>query len=101
MFLTSQLVFTIFMLAAEKHKATFIAPVGIGLSLFIAQLAGQSPTLCPSGNGHADTRIFDRRVLYWWFGESCTDVGALCRLTFILPLPLGKLTVITVIYVPG
>ncbi|KAI4156625.1 MAG: hypothetical protein LQ340_000128 [Diploschistes diacapsis] len=29
MFLTVQLVFTIFMLAAEKHKATFIAPVGI------------------------------------------------------------------------
>jgi len=40
MFLTAQLVFTIFMLAAEKHKGTFIAPVGIGLSLFIAELAG-------------------------------------------------------------
>ncbi|KAL8925866.1 MAG: hypothetical protein Q9172_002070 [Xanthocarpia lactea] len=38
MFLSAQLVFTIFMLAAEKHKATFIAPVGIGLSLFIAEL---------------------------------------------------------------
>lgn len=41
MFLTAQLVFTIFMLAAEKHKATFIAPVGIGLSLFIAELSGK------------------------------------------------------------
>ncbi len=40
MFLTTQLVFTIFMLAAEKHKATFIAPIGIGLSLFIAELSG-------------------------------------------------------------
>lgn len=40
MLLTAQLVFTIFMLAAEKHKATFIAPVGIGLSLFIAELTG-------------------------------------------------------------
>jgi len=28
------------MLAAEKHRATFIAPVGIGLSLFIAELFG-------------------------------------------------------------
>jgi len=28
MILTAQLVFTIFMLAAEKHKSTFIAPVG-------------------------------------------------------------------------
>ena len=41
-FLTAQLVFTIFMLAAEKHKATFLAPVGIGLSLFIAHLTGLS-----------------------------------------------------------
>ncbi|KAI4258222.1 MAG: hypothetical protein L6R42_005217 [Xanthoria sp. 1 TBL-2021] len=41
MFLTAQLVFTIFMLAAEKHKGTFIAPVGIGLSLFVAELTGE------------------------------------------------------------
>ena len=38
--LTAQLVFTIFMLAAEKHQGNFIAPVGIGLSLFIAELVG-------------------------------------------------------------
>ena len=40
MILTAELVFTIFMLAAEKHRATFIAPVGIGLSLFIIELVG-------------------------------------------------------------
>lgn len=40
MFLTAELVFTIFMLAAEKHRGTFIAPVGIGLALFIAELSG-------------------------------------------------------------
>jgi Major intrinsic protein len=40
MFLTAQLVFTILMLAAEKHKSTFLAPIGIGLSLFIAELGG-------------------------------------------------------------
>ena len=40
--LTAQLVFTIFMLAAEKHEGNFIAPVGIGLSLFIAELVGAS-----------------------------------------------------------
>jgi aquaporin related protein len=28
------------MLAAEKHRGTFLAPVGIGLALFIAELAG-------------------------------------------------------------
>lgn len=41
MLLTAQLVFTIFMLAAEKHVGNFIAPVGIGLSLFIAELTGR------------------------------------------------------------
>lgn len=40
MFLTAQLVFCIFMLAAEKHRSTFIAPIGIGLALFVAELAG-------------------------------------------------------------
>jgi aquaporin rerated protein, other eukaryote len=39
-FLTAQLIFTIIMLAAEKHKSTFLAPIGIGLSLFIAELGG-------------------------------------------------------------
>lgn len=38
--LTAELVFTILMLAKEKHRATFVAPVGIGLSLFITQLVG-------------------------------------------------------------
>jgi aquaporin related protein len=32
--------FTILMLAAEKSKDTFIAPIGIGLSLFVVELAG-------------------------------------------------------------
>ncbi|KAI1612119.1 aquaporin rerated protein [Exophiala viscosa] len=40
MFLTALLVFTILMLAAEKHYATFMAPVGIGLALFVAMMAG-------------------------------------------------------------
>lgn len=39
-FLTFQLSLTIFMLAVEKHRATAIAPVVIGLSLFIAHLVG-------------------------------------------------------------
>lgn len=29
MFLTAELIFAIFMLAAEKHRATFIAPIGM------------------------------------------------------------------------
>lgn len=38
--LTTELVFTIFMLAKEKHKATFIATVGIALAIFIAEMVG-------------------------------------------------------------
>lgn len=30
----------ILLLAAEKNKATFIAPIGIGLALFVAELLG-------------------------------------------------------------
>ncbi|KAH8801455.1 aquaporin-like protein [Xylogone sp. PMI_703] len=44
MFLTAQLIITIIMLATEKHKATFIAPVGIGLSLFTVMLVGTTFT---------------------------------------------------------
>ena len=40
MFLTCELVFVILMLAAEKSKTTFMAPIGIGLALFVAELAG-------------------------------------------------------------
>jgi aquaporin related protein len=62
MFLTAELVFTMcvricprmyscklmpprIMLAAEKHKATFMAPLGIGLALFIAEMSGTAPSL--------------------------------------------------------
>ena len=36
---TGMLTFTIIMLAKEKHRATFIAPIGIGLAMFIGELA--------------------------------------------------------------
>jgi len=36
---TAMLVFAIIMLAKEKHRATFLAPVGIGLAMFISELA--------------------------------------------------------------
>jgi len=44
MFFTSFLVFVVLMLAAEQSKDTFIAPVGIGLALYVAMLAGTSYT---------------------------------------------------------
>lgn len=41
MILTCQLCFTVLMLAAEKHEATFLAPLGIGLSVFIGEMSGK------------------------------------------------------------
>ena len=52
MFLTAELLITVLMLAAEKTKATFLAPIGIGLSLFVAELTGMSLTF------HLLPRIF-------------------------------------------
>ncbi|GAA5986346.1 hypothetical protein JCM10908_003713 [Rhodotorula pacifica] len=40
MMLTSVLVLAILFLVAEKHKRTVLAPVGIGLALFVAELYG-------------------------------------------------------------
>ena len=41
MILTALVCFTIFMLAAEKHESTHLAPFGIGFSLLVAYLAGK------------------------------------------------------------
>jgi hypothetical protein len=43
-FMTAELVFVVLMLAAEKSKDTFIAPIGIGLALFVAMMGGMFPT---------------------------------------------------------
>jgi aquaporin related protein len=38
MFITAALVFAVIMLAAEKHRLTAFAPIGIGLTLFAGEL---------------------------------------------------------------
>ncbi|KAI8632148.1 aquaporin-like protein [Xylariaceae sp. FL1651] len=40
MFFTSYLVFVVLILATEKSRDTFIAPIGIGLALFVAEIPG-------------------------------------------------------------
>ena len=57
--LTAELTFAIFMLAKEKHRATFMAPIGIGLTLFVAELVGVYYTggvswLCCCGRCHTN-----------------------------------------------
>jgi len=40
MFFTAELVFVVLMLAMEKSKDTFLAPIGIGFTLFVTMLSG-------------------------------------------------------------
>lgn len=61
MFLTAQLVFTIFMLAAEKHKGTFIAPVGTLRDLILYATADASLRYWSC----VVHRRVDRSVLHW------------------------------------
>lgn len=42
MFTTILLCLTVVMLAAVKHKATFLAPLGIGMALFVGHLCSKS-----------------------------------------------------------
>ena len=63
LFLTFQLLVTIMMLAGEKHAATFMAPIGVGLALFIAELSGVSAT----GGSLNPARSFGPALVLWDF----------------------------------
>lgn len=39
-FLTAQLIFAILMLAVEKHRSTYLAPLAIGVTFFLCELCG-------------------------------------------------------------
>lgn len=45
-FLTAMLVLSVLFLAAEKHKSTYLAPLGIGLTLLVCHLFGVAWTGC-------------------------------------------------------
>lgn len=78
MFLTAQLVLTVYFLAVEKHRSTFLAPVGIGISVFIAHLAGTRFT----GTSVNPARSFGPAVItgfpgYHWIYWLGPTLGAL------------------------
>jgi aquaporin related protein len=86
MFLTAQLVFTIFMLATEKHEGTFIAPIGIGLSLFVAELmgvfyTGGSVNPARSFGPAVVTHTFNSYHWIYWLGPV---LGAIVASTFYM-----------------
>ncbi|KAL7794321.1 aquaporin-like protein [Trichoderma ceciliae] len=78
MFLTAQLVMTVYFLAVEKHRATFLAPLGIGLAVFIAHICGTNFT----GTGINPARSFGPAVItdftgYQWIYWLGPFLGAL------------------------
>ncbi|RMY10195.1 hypothetical protein D0868_03836 [Hortaea werneckii] len=82
--LTAELVFTIFMLAKEKHRATFMAPVGIGLALFVSELIGVYYTggsLNParSFGPCVVSGVFDPEHWIYWVGPG---LGAIIAVVF-------------------
>lgn len=86
--LTAELIFTIFMMANEKHKATFMAPVAIGLALFVAELVGVFYTggsLNParSFGPCVVTGIFDQEHWVYWLGPAIGAVIAVAFYKFI------------------
>lgn len=84
MFLTAQLVFAMIMLAGEKTKTTFIAPVGVGLALFIIMLVGTNFT----GAGVNPARAFGPAVVkgvfpgYHWIYWLGPLLGTLLAVAF-------------------
>jgi hypothetical protein len=86
--MTSELVFTILMLAIEKHKSTFIAPVGIGLALFVAELVGVYYTggsLNPARSlgPCIVTNLYDAEHWIYWVGPGLGSVLAIGFYKFI------------------
>ncbi|BGP38995.1 hypothetical protein JCM10450v2_002951 [Rhodotorula kratochvilovae] len=77
-FLAALLTLTVLLLAAEKHKATFLAPIGIGLALFVAELLGVFYT----GGSLNPARSFGPAVVlrtfsgYHWIYHAGPIIGA-------------------------
>lgn len=81
---TAELVFTIVMLAKEKHRATHIAPVGIGLALFIGELVavyytGGSLNPARSFGPAAVAHTFQSNHWIYWVGPG---IGSLLATFF-------------------
>lgn len=82
--LTVELLLAVLMLAAEKSRATFLAPVGIGLALFVAEIAGINAT----GASLNPARSFGPAVVSGvWGGEHWVywagpGLGAVCTAAF-------------------
>ena len=68
------------MLAAEKSRSTFIAPIGIGLALFIAEMLGGELLFSLSRretDKSDDSRFFSG--FHWRIPQPCSLLRSRCR----------------------
>lgn len=72
MFLTAQLVFVVIMLAVVKHKSTYLAPVGIGVTFFVAEMIGTSE---PAQQDPTPFLTLSRRLLHRWIPQPRAIAG--------------------------
>ncbi|KAF8852833.1 putative aquaporin-1 [Acephala macrosclerotiorum] len=84
MIVTAELVFTILMLAVEKHRASFVAPVCIGLALFLGHLiainftgAGMNPA-----RSFGPSVVLGEFVTYHWIYWLGPAMGAVLAMAF-------------------
>jgi len=84
MFTTTLLVLTVIMLAAVKHKATFLAPIGIGIAIFVGHLC----SIYYTGAGINPARAFGPDVVnrsfpgYHWIYWLGPALGSLLAASF-------------------
>lgn len=93
-FLTASLVLTVLFLAAEKHRSTHMAPIGIGLIVLACHLFGVAWTGC----GINPARSFGPAVVsatfpgYHWIYWVGPFIGALMSTSFYLLLKIFDYT---------
>ncbi|PLW21758.1 hypothetical protein PCANC_02933 [Puccinia coronata f. sp. avenae] len=96
LFITCGLVLSVLFLAVEKHKATFLAPLGIGITLF----AGHLFALVYTGAGMNTARSFGPAVVsgfsseHWiyWIGPTLGSLLAVAIYTFMKLFKYWKLS---------
>ncbi|KAG9126207.1 hypothetical protein FRC07_004425 [Ceratobasidium sp. 392] len=86
-FLTAALVFAVLMLAAEKHRSTAFAPIGIGLMLFAGHLWGVVYTGAAMNTarafGPAVVSGFDGHHWVYWVGPFLGSLMATSLYSFL------------------
>ncbi|KAF8605051.1 putative aquaporin 1 [Ceratobasidium sp. AG-I] len=94
-FLTAALVLAVLMLAAEKHRSTPFAPIGIGLTLFACHLFGVIFTGAAMNTarafGPAVVTGFDRQHWVYWVGPFIGSLMATLFYSFLKHIKYWRL----------